>query len=334
MSAPEQLRPMKRFFIALRTGRLANRLVLFANFIAFARDRGDRVINFAFHSYAPLFVSTRNDIYCQYPIPRRRSWMDVIPGLAPALRGTRILYNCVHAASLLNERLPLLGRAAVTLRETPGQAMTPLEGPAVQARIAHARAVLVDGWGFRAPGCLQRQAAQVRAYFQPVEEHAQASRLAVDRLRWQADVLIGVHIRRGDYRQWAGGKFFFPVSRYAAWMRQLAGQFSGSRVAFLVCSNEPRHPSEFQGLSVGFGPGLPIRDLYALAGCDYIFGPRSTFSQWASFYGGRPLWHCPDLEATAQLENFRVSWLAEVPRPIWFPLAASKFSPKPAREAA
>jgi hypothetical protein len=298
---------VKLFFIAFRTGRLANRLVLFANFIAFARDQGHRVVNFAFHSYAPMFQTTRNDIYCQYPVPRRRSWMDVIPGLAPALRGTRFLYHCVHAASLLNERLPLLGRAAVTLRETPGQVMTPLEGPEVQAKIAHARVVLVNGWNFRAPGCLQRQAAQVRAYFQPVEEHAQTSRQAVDRLRRQADVVIGVHIRHGDYRLWKGGNFFFPISRYAAWMRQLAGQFPGSRVAFLVCSDEPRHAREFPGLSVGFGPGLPIRDLYALAGCDYIFGPWSTFSQWASFYGSKPLWHPPDLEATAQLGKFSVA---------------------------
>jgi hypothetical protein len=322
---------VKLLLIAFRTGRMGNRLILFANFIAFARDQGHRVVNFAFHSYAPLFLSTRNDIYCQYPAPRRRSWMDVIPGLAPALRGTRFLYHCVHAASTLNERLPLLGRAAVTLRETPGQAVTPLEGPEVAARIAHARVVLVNGWNFRAPGCLQRQAPEVRAYFQPVEEHARASRQAVDRLRRQADVIVGVHIRRGDYRRWAGSKFFFPISRYAAWMRQLAGQFSGSRVAFLVCSEEPPHPREFEGLSVGFGPGLPIEDLYALAGCDYIFGPPSTFSQWASFYGGRPLWHCSETEADARLEKFQVSWLAEIPRPTSISPAPHEFSPKLAR---
>jgi hypothetical protein len=304
---------MKSFFIAFRPGRLANRLVLFANFIAFAADQGHRVVNFTFHSYAPLFLTTRKDIYCQYPIPRRRSLLDVIPGLAPALRGTRILYRCVYAASLLNERFPFLGRIAVTLRETPGQLMTSLDSPAVQSQFAKAHTVFVHGWNFRAPTSLRHQADQVRAYFQPVDLHARASHQAVDRLREHADVIIGVHVRRGDYRGWKGGKFFFPITRYAAWMRQLASQIPGSRVAFLVCSNEPRHAQEFQGLSVGFGPGVPIQDLYALAGCDYIFGPRSTFSQWASFYANKPLWHPPDPEATAILTNFQVSWLEEVP---------------------
>lgn len=304
---------MKLFFIAWRTGRLANRLVLFANFVAFARDQGHRVINFAFHSYAPLFVATHRDIYCQYPPPRRRSWLDVLPGLAPALRGTRLLYRGINAACHLQERFPWLARAAVTLHETPGSHMTPLESPEVQARFSHARVVFAHGWNFRAPACLQRQATHVRAYFQPVAQHAEASRQAAAQLRRQADVLIGVHVRQGDYRGWKGGRFFFPVSRYAAWMKELAGQFGGARVAFLVCSDEARRREEFPGLWVGFGPGLPIRDLYALAECDYIFGPPSTFSQWASFYGNKPLWHAPDPAASAELGEFQVSWLAEVP---------------------
>jgi hypothetical protein len=292
---------------------LANRLVLFANFVAFAAEHGDRVINFTFHSYATLFQSTRRDIYCQYPAPGRRSLVDLIPGLAPALRGTRLLYRCVYAASLLNERLPLLGAAAVTLREDRSRDMTSLESPELQARIARARTVFVHGWNFRAPGCVQRQAARVRAHFLPVEEHALASRHAVDRLRQNAGVVIGVHVRRGDYISWREGRFFFPVSRYAEWMRQLARQFPGKKVAFLVCSNEPRDAKEFAGLSVGFGPGLPVQDLYALSGCDYIFGPRSSFSQWAAFIGAKPLWHPPLLEAAADLAEFRSCWLDETP---------------------
>ena len=32
-----------------------------------------------------------------------------------------------------------------------------------------------------------------------------------------------------------------------------------------------------------------MTDLYALSRCDYIIGPPSTFSQWASYYGHVPL---------------------------------------------
>ena len=36
------------------------------------------------------------------------------------------------------------------------------------------------------------------------------------------------------------------------------------------------------------GPGTEIGDLYSLAACDYIIGPPSTYTQWASFYGQVP----------------------------------------------
>src|SRR5947209_3753362 len=72
----------KLFIISGRCGRLANRTVLFANFIALAEEQGHRVMNPTFHSYSPLFETTRRDIFCQYPVAMRRSWLDVIPGVA------------------------------------------------------------------------------------------------------------------------------------------------------------------------------------------------------------------------------------------------------------
>src|ERR1035438_7674348 len=80
----------KRFTIGLRCGRLANRLILFANFVALAEEQGHRLINFTFHSYSEFFEGTRGNIYCRYPRPERRSWMDAVPGVAAFLRRTRI----------------------------------------------------------------------------------------------------------------------------------------------------------------------------------------------------------------------------------------------------
>jgi hypothetical protein len=303
----------KLFVIAFRCGRLANRLVLFANFIAFAEEHGSRVMNFTFHSYAHFFETTRRDIYCQYPVPAKKSWLDVVPGSAPLIRATRIFYRVARAASLIAERLKILGPRTMTLREIPGQNVTALESPELQAKIHAMRLVFVYGWKFRAPDCVQRQAEKIRAYFRPTEEHDDASREAVQCLRQQATVVIGVHIRQGDYAGWRGGKYFFPVSQYANWMLELAEQFPEYKVAFLVCSDGPRKAEEFPGLSVAFGPGIPVQDLYALAQCDYIMGPVSSFSQWASFYGNKPLFHLRDKDAKVERGKFSVSYLGDVP---------------------
>jgi len=310
--AAAELARRRLFVISLRCGRLANRLSLFATFVALAEEHGDRVINFTFHSYAHLFESTRSDIYCQYPPGGRRSWLDRIPGLGQLLRFTRLPYHAVRTAGVVNEQLALLGSSAITLRERRGETLS-VEGPEVQARIGKARLVFVIGFRFRAPDCLRRHAAKVRAYFRPMPEHEQASRRAVERLRQKADVVVGVHIRHGDYRNWRGGKYFFEVGRYAEWMRELARQFPGTRVAFLVCSDEPRDAREFPGLSVGLAKGSPVEDICALAECDYLVGPVSSFTQWASYYGNKPLFQLRDSELAIQRDKFRVCFLEEVP---------------------
>jgi hypothetical protein len=302
----------KLIVISLRSGRLANRLMLFTQFIALSEEQGHRIINFAFHSYAHLFETTRRDIYCRYPVARRRSWLDIVPGVADALRKTRICYQLVCYGSIWNEHLPIFGRMVVTLREKPGSKVMPLDGPEIQAQIRDARIVFAHGWKFRVPtDWIQRHAEKIRAYFRPIEEFEHASREAVERLRRGADMVVGVHIRHGDYRAWRGGKYFFPASRYAGWMQEFAAQFPERKVAFFVCSDEPRNADEFPGLLVGLGAGSAMGDLHALARCDYIFGPQSTYTQWASFYGNKPLLLLKDATDRLELEKFRVSWLDE-----------------------
>lgn len=303
----------KLLVIARRCGRLANRTVLFANFIAFAQAHGHRVVNVTFHSYADLFETTRRDLYCRFPAPARRSRLEFIPGLAAALRRTRLLLHAVRGASNLNEKFPLFGRAAVTLRENPAATRTLLEGDEVQQRIRDARTVFAYGWNFRAPAAMRQHADVVRNYFRPVAQYERASRAAVESLRRDADVVVGVHIRRGDYRIWKRGKYFYEVARYAALMREVAEQFPGRKVSFLVCGDEPRRAEEFPGLKVSFGGASPVTDLFALAGCDRIIGPPSTFTQWASFYGNKPLYHIYDPAAAIALEKFSVSFLDDIP---------------------
>jgi hypothetical protein len=304
----------KLLIVGRRCGRLANRVVLFANLVAYAAEHGHRLINVTFHSYAACFETTRRDVWCQYPIPKRRSWLDAVPGLAGAIRKTRVFYHVIRGLSVLNEKLPLFGKRVVTLRERPGQHLILLESPELEAQIADARVVFVYGWTFRAPGAVQRRADEVRKYFRPTEAYERASSEAVAPLRRNAEVVVGVHIRQGDYRNWRKGSCFFSMAQYAVWMRELAAQFPGQRVSFLVCSDEARSQEEFPGLVVGFGPGSPMGDLYALAKCDYLLGTLSSFSQWASFYGNKPLYQVRDANERLELGKFRVSYLEEIPR--------------------
>jgi hypothetical protein len=303
----------KLFVLALRTGRLANRLVLFANFIAFAEEHGHRLANVTFHSYAHLFETTRRDIYCRYPVAKRRSVFDLLPGAASLIRKTRIFYHATRVACVTNDRLKLFGNKVTTLLEIKGREVTLLDDPAIQEAIADAKTVFTYGWRFRAPDAVQKHAETIRAFFRPIEAVEKSSRETIDRLRQQGNIVVGVHVRRGDYRGWKEGKHFYEVPRYTAWMREIAAQFPGCKVSFFVSSDEPRSQNEFGDLPVEIGSGPPVNDLWTLAKCDFIFGPPSTFSQWASFYGRVPLLHLRANDDCIEVEKFRVSFFEEIP---------------------
>lgn len=302
----------KLFIIAKRIGRLGNRLTLFANFIAFTEEYGHRLANASFYADAHLFEGTHQDIFCRYPTSEKCSPLAVIPGMVSAIRASQIIYQTVKTAARLHEKYPVFDERIMTLRDI-GDSVSLLDGPEVQSRVANAKIVFIHGWNFRAPHLVKVHAEKIRLYFRPAAKYLLPNCQAVASLRRKADLVVGVHIRHGDYAAFRQGRYFFQISRYRAWMHEVAEQLPQCRVSFLVCSDEPRHESEFPDLSVGFGPGAPISDLYALAECDYILGPMSTFSQWASFYGNKPLLLLKGENDRAEFDKFSVSWLDDNP---------------------
>jgi hypothetical protein len=131
----------------------------------------------------------------------------------------------------------------------------------------------------------------------------------IDKCRQQCDVLVGVHIRQGDYRHWQGGKYSYDNGVYRQKMCDIEAQMAArcKRAGFLACSNEPIPAEDFAGLQITPGPGNMIHDLYSLAACDYLIGPPSTYSGWASFYGKVPLMPIAEANQAVPIEEFRIS---------------------------
>lgn len=105
-------------------------------------------------------------------------------------------------------------------------------------------------------------------------------------------VTVGVHIRRGDYKTWLSGKYYYDDATYIRTMDSLFEQFSKRNIncRFLICSNEPFSAENKEYEILRIQDADAITDLCALSMCDYIVGPTSSFSQWASFIGEVPLY--------------------------------------------
>ena len=279
-------------------GQLGNRLVVFANLIAAACEHRLGVANPAFYPYATYFETTRRDWLCRFPAqPSRLTGVRMGRLLHGALSGIRPWVR------KLRNRTSMLPPLLRTL-EIGWDRACDLDGPAFLDLARQPGLLLIRGWQFRARRSLERHADTIRQFFQPAEPHQQAVAQLARGLHDRGDVVVGMHIRHGDYRHFLGARFYYAVDDYVALMRHVADLFPRRRVAFLVCSNAPQPRKAFAGLNVTFGICREVEDLYALAGCDYVAGPPSTYTLWASFYGKVPLYQMLDAQATPEIADF------------------------------
>ena len=118
---------------------------------------------------------------------------------------------------------------------------------------------------------------------------------------------LGVHVRRGDYRTFHGGRFFYTDQQYVAVIQQFLKLHKGRRVHVFVCGNDPsldRDAYRRQLTNVEFPSGNPGEDLYLLSQCHYLIGPPSTFSLVAAMYRDVPLYWVKDADATLTTDSF------------------------------
>lgn len=101
--------------------------------------------------------------------------------------------------------------------------------------------------------------------------------------------IVGIHIRRGDYKEYLGGKYYYSDSDYLEWIRQIYMQ--EKNISFLIFSNENINIDKFgrNEYPIHIMRGTVGQDLYAMSKCTYIIGPPSTFSMWANYVGDNKL---------------------------------------------
>ena len=117
--------------------------------------------------------------------------------------------------------------------------------------------------------------------------------------------LIGVHIRRRDYKTFVGGRYYFDDSVYRREMQRVM-DFRKDCVnkMSLVFSDENIDETSFAELPCRFMHGTEVEDQWMMSQCDYLMGPPSTFSAWASFMGKVPLARMRDKDYELKPEDF------------------------------
>lgn len=139
---------------------------------------------------------------------------------------------------------------------------------------------------------LEQTLPELQRIFRPKDEITERAKDMILQLKTEVDIVVGVHIRRGDYATWNDGSFFYSLEEYHQFMLRIQQLYSDKRVGFFISSNEDFSLDIFQGCNCrrfGKEPSGAILDLYTLSICDRIIGPFSSYSRWASFIGKVPL---------------------------------------------
>jgi hypothetical protein len=250
-------------------GRLANRLFLYSHLIAFAEKEDLEIINFAFDDYKNYFPFFHGQFHCSY-VPMTHDRAKEL-GNATWLH-LKARLKLIPKVCFWDERDIIFDGAD--------------EGDERIQLLIRSKQIVFEGWKFRSHLKIIDIMPILREIFRPLEKTEQSAMKQIRKARNRGEIVVGVHVRWEDYR---GSANYFQRSEYHERMAQIGSLLHPKKVCYLICSSETLHQEDFPLDCIITDNAEHVDDLYSLSKCDYIIGPASTFSRWASFYGGKPL---------------------------------------------
>ncbi|MES2568232.1 MAG: alpha-1,2-fucosyltransferase [Bacteroidota bacterium] len=119
---------------------------------------------------------------------------------------------------------------------------------------------------------------------------------------------IAIHIRRGDYKEWENGKYYYEDETYLKAIEKMS-QLINAPFRVLLFTNDDHLNNNLylnSHSNTYFSKQDVKSDHYLMSRCDYIIGPPSSFSGWASYIGNTKLFHLKDKSCDFTLDDFEV----------------------------
>ena len=283
-------------------GRLANRLWIFSYFAANAIEYNYKLLYRNFDEYIRYFPACRKNDFGAYPIRVRLSrWL-----IADYLLywSTQLVIEILNKLDLHFGKVTIIRTKAV-----PGEKIFDLSDKNYLKK-AHANLAIIRNGGlfYRDNASLQKHAGTLRQFFRPLKKYETNIAAWLEKNKLPDRKLVGVHLRKYDFRKFLGGRFFCTDQDYLNNMKLIQKKLAeeGFQTQFLLCSDEKIDADFFSEIDFFTGTGHFIEDLYSFARCDYLIGPPSSFTSWASFYGNVPACFIPPESKLIDPAHFKV----------------------------
>lgn len=282
-------------------GRLANQLTNYGHLYAFYKHHNNKIvlINIPFAPYSHLFEGTVTNRAGYFPRNHR-----YFPSLKFLLKNTgtfvhRRLIRILHLAGcfLPQWQSIIFPNKKAVKKRIVGKTIDHLDlDEALSSQIFTSKSVtILGGWPLRNWKLFAKYHEQIRKHFTVIAKYKKPSDTYIQKLRNKHEKLIGVFMRKTDYKIWHDGKYFFSNQQYCEWMKQIQEIYSNENTAFVIASDQKQNILDYKGIPVYFSTGIKggrghfVQSLYELSQCDWIITPPSTFSIWAAFLGDIPV---------------------------------------------
>jgi hypothetical protein len=158
-------------------------------------------------------------------------------------------------------------------------------------------AVFTGGWSFRVPRLIEKHHDELIKKYSLKPEFYENNDFykKIMRMKQEKNILIGIHIRRGDYKIWRGGKYYFEDDVYEKYMNDFSDKLSKKDTRnqiYIIFSNDNVKFTDSENLFVSKEPWYIDHHIMSL--CDYLIGPLSTFTLWANYIGKNTLYSIRD----------------------------------------
>lgn len=256
-------------------GRMCNNILQYGHVYAWAREHGRKCISMRFsHKYKYFKICrTSGHNFLSYVLAKYAAKWGLLPTVS--------YEDYLEETALKNE----------------------------QFMLSH-KNFIVKGWGVRFYDLFIKYKQEIISLFAFHEEILQKTHTFMGQ-KADNELRLGVHIRRGDYKTWHNGKYFYDDTVYQDYIQQFAKLFPEKSLTVYICSNDPAlgkqsYEDRLQGIKVIFPQGGQEDDLCLLSECDYLIGAPSTFSLVASMYHDIPLCWMEEKQTDLQLSSFGV----------------------------
>lgn len=169
------------------------------------------------------------------------------------------------------------------------------------------------GWPFYDLESLRTSGDVIRKYLAPSNDIEAYINNTLDEIDAENSIVIGMHLRRGDYKNWRNGLYYYSDEQYKMVLEKIIPTINTEkRIIVLFFSNESLDVNYFSSRTyeAKLMQGNAAQDFHLMAKCNVLIGPPSSFSGLASFLGKVPRYMIEDCKAPISKDNLLV-WLEE-----------------------